>query len=80
MAKLLAEKVGYLPAIAKRNRDYPPTDAGDYARTMLGVRRASPTRLPDFDGRGYGNVSATSSAGSSPLPTVKAMNCRPCHT
>ena len=27
---------GYLPAIAKRNRDYPPTDAGDYARTMLG--------------------------------------------
>jgi predicted alpha/beta superfamily hydrolase len=27
---------GYLQAIAKRNRDYPPTDAGDYARTMLG--------------------------------------------
>ena len=25
-----------MPAIAKRNRDYPPTDAGDYARTMLG--------------------------------------------
>jgi predicted alpha/beta superfamily hydrolase len=29
-------EAGYLPAIAKRNRDYPPTDAGDYARTMLG--------------------------------------------
>ena len=25
-----------MPAIAKRNRDYPPTDAGDYARIMLG--------------------------------------------
>jgi uncharacterized protein len=27
---------GYLQAVSKRNRDYPPTDAGDYARTMLG--------------------------------------------
>jgi len=27
---------GYLQAVAKRNRDYPPTDAGDYARAMLG--------------------------------------------
>jgi predicted alpha/beta superfamily hydrolase len=27
---------GYLQAIAKRNRDYPPTDGGDYARAMLG--------------------------------------------
>jgi predicted alpha/beta superfamily hydrolase len=27
---------GYLQAVLKRNRDYPPTDAGDYARAMLG--------------------------------------------
>jgi predicted alpha/beta superfamily hydrolase len=27
---------GYLQAISKRNRDYPPTDGGDYARAMLG--------------------------------------------
>jgi predicted alpha/beta superfamily hydrolase len=27
---------GYLQAIAKRNRDYPPTDGGEYARAMLG--------------------------------------------
>jgi predicted alpha/beta superfamily hydrolase len=27
---------GYQQAIAKRNRDYPPTDGGDYARAMLG--------------------------------------------
>jgi ferri-bacillibactin esterase len=27
---------GYLQAVAKRNRDYPPTDGGDYARAMLG--------------------------------------------
>ena len=31
-----ATENGYLQAIAKRNRDYPPTDAGDYARAMLG--------------------------------------------
>jgi uncharacterized protein len=27
---------GYLQAVLKRNRDYPPTDAGEYARAMLG--------------------------------------------
>jgi predicted alpha/beta superfamily hydrolase len=27
---------GYLQAVSKRNRDYPPTDGGNYARAMLG--------------------------------------------
>jgi predicted alpha/beta superfamily hydrolase len=32
---------GYLQAVLKRNRDYPPTDAGEYARAMLGATFAA---------------------------------------
>jgi predicted alpha/beta superfamily hydrolase len=32
---------GYMQAVAKRNRDYPPTDAGEYARAMLGATFAA---------------------------------------
>ena len=32
---------GYLQAVLKRNRDYPPTDAGAYARAMLGATFAA---------------------------------------
>jgi predicted alpha/beta superfamily hydrolase len=32
---------GYMQAISKRNRDYPPTDGGEYARAILGITAAA---------------------------------------
>jgi predicted alpha/beta superfamily hydrolase len=32
---------GYMTAVSKRNRDYPPTDGGEYARAILGLTTAA---------------------------------------